>query len=140
MKNNVIVKLKASQAYEGEEEEVIEYLTEGFLEKRPEGVRLFYKEPIEGIEGIENELVILNPESVTLTRSGEFNTHFSIEKGKRHSSVYETPYGSVIIGVFADEVSAALSEKGGKISLSYTVDSNLNILSQNTVNIELKNI
>ncbi len=140
MKNNVIVKLKASQAYEGEEAEVIEYLTEGLLEKRPDGVRLFYNEPIEGIEGIENELVILNPESVTLTRTGEFNTHLLIEKGKRHSSVYETPYGSVIIGVFADEVSAVFSENTGKINLSYTVDSNLTVLSQNTVSIEVKNI
>lgn len=140
MKNNVIVKLKASQAYEGEEAEVIEYLTEGLLEKRSDGVRLFYNEPIEGIEGIENELVILNPESVTLTRTGEFNTHLLIEKGKRHSSVYETPYGSVIIGVFADEVSAVFSENTGKINLSYTVDSNLNVLSQNTVSIEVKNI
>lgn len=140
MKNNAVVKLTATQMCDDEEPEVIEYLTEGLLEKRPDGLAVLFDEPAEGIKDVKNELVIINPEYVTLTRSGEFGTHLLIEKGKRHTSVYETPYGSVLIGVFADDVSAMFSEKGGTVKMSYTVDSSSAVLTQNTVTVEIKNI
>lgn len=140
MNNNVFIKLVSTATYEDDEPETVEFLCEGVLEKRPEGIKISYTEPSGETDGAKDELIITNPEFVTLTRSGEFNSHLLIEKNKRHTCVYETPYGSLMIGVFAQEVSAFFDGASGKIVMSYTVDSNLSVISHNTVTIDVKNI
>lgn len=140
MNNNVIIKLVSTVTYEDDTPESTEILTEGLLEKFPDGVKISYTEPCDDCEGARDEITIKTPEFVILNRSGEFNSQLLVEKNKRHTCVYETPYGALMIGIFAEEVSARFNDSGGKIVLKYAVDSNLSVISHNTVTIDVKNI
>ena len=140
MKNNVVIKLLTTQIYEDEQPETLEYMTEGRLEKTPDGIKIFYDEPNGGLKDVKNEITVSTPDFVTLSREGEYTSVLSIEKGKRHNCLYDTPYGSFMMGVFASDVNACFYERDGQIDLKYTVDCNTSVVSENTVKIRVENI
>ena len=53
---------------------------------------------------------------VTMLRFGENNTQLIFEKGQRHLCCYETMYGALTVGVWADDVSVRLDDSGGEVS------------------------
>jgi uncharacterized beta-barrel protein YwiB (DUF1934 family) len=53
-----------------------------------------------------------------------------VEAGKRHSCRYSTPYGDLLIGVYAEDVFSAMSRKGGQLELNYTVDCNGSLIAK----------
>lgn len=60
----------------------------------------------------------------------------SSRRAPRHLCHYETGYGAVSLGVAADVIEHALSEEGGKLKFSYTLDSGAeNFISRNLVDI-----
>lgn len=75
---------------------------------------------------------------VETLRTGGYTMQLIAEKGKRHNCCYDTPYGSMVLGVFCKEVSNRLNENGGEIEFSYTLDINSALLSENKVKITIK--
>ena len=74
-----------------------------------------------------------------MLRYGPAASQLIIEKGVRHLCHYETGYGSMTLGVAADEILNHLSEEGGKVTFSYTLDSDQDVvLSRNLVTITVK--
>ena len=61
-----------------------------------------------------------------------------VEEGKRSTCYYNTPQGELLIGIFGESVKTELNSGGGKIHMKYTIDSNLNLISRNTVDISVK--
>ncbi len=58
---------------------------------------------------------------VSLIRKGTSNSVLILERGKRHDCDYQTPYGSMPIGVTASEVKADVSEDKGTIKAKYLI-------------------
>ena len=76
---------------------------------------------------------------VVMTRFGKVPSQLVIEKGVRHICHYETGFGSVSLGVAADEIAPELSEAGGRLRFSYTLDSGgENFISRNLVDIRVE--
>jgi len=64
-----------------------------------------------------------------------------VEKGRRNLCHYETAYGSMTLGVTADEISCQMSEKGGTARLSYMLDGDSsNLISRNSVEVTVTHI
>ena len=97
MENNVIISIKGKQSYEDMEDETIELVTEGRLDPvGTEGYTLSYQESeLTGLEGTLTTFQI-EPERITLLRIGEVNSQMVFEQGRRHLSLYDTPYGSPV--------------------------------------------
>ncbi len=134
----VLISLVSKQSDGDGSPETLEIATEGTFKQTPEGTYIEYDEPDEGMGKSKSGILINTPEHITMTRSGDYNAQLVIEKGVRHNCLYETPYGSLIMGVFAREAEAVFTADGGKIKLSYTVDINSEFLSENDVNISIK--
>lgn len=75
---------------------------------------------------------------VETLRTGGYTMQLIAEKGKRHNCCYDTPYGSMVLGVFCSNVLNNLYEGGGEIVFSYTLDINSALLSENKVKISIK--
>ena len=73
--NNVIISIKGTQSYEQQEDDVIELVTEGRLEREDEGhFTLSYQESeVTGLEGTLTTFQI-EPERITLMRLGGVNS------------------------------------------------------------------
>ena len=64
-----------------------------------------------------------------------------IEKGKRNLCHYETGYGSMTLGVTADEIECGLTEKGGTAKFGYLLDANsAELVSRNRLEVTVTHV
>ena len=72
---------------------------------------------------------------VAMLRYGRAASQLIIEKGVRHVCHYDPGVGALSLGVAADEIEHALTDEGGEVRFSYTLDSGTQELSRNLVKI-----
>lgn len=136
----VIIKISGSQNAGGEEN-LIEFTTEGMLDKIDDKILLFYDEAqMLGCEDARSKLSVFGEDAVVLERSGDLVQKLVIEAGKRNNCYYETPFGNMAIGIHGDYIKSSLTENGGKLKMSYTLDSDLRPISTNKLEITVNEV
>ena len=122
MEKDVVISIKGMQKYEGNDPDTVELVTAGRLMKDKAGYTLSYQES--EITGLEGTLTTIQAEGeqVTLMRMGEFNSQMVFQEGRRHLSMYNTPYGAMSVGVNTRHLLADLSDKGGDIEIDYAIE------------------
>lgn len=141
MIKDVIINIKGTQG-SAEDTDTIEFTTDGRFGTNGGKYYLSYNEgPLfDNDIDVKTQIIINSEDSVLLQRSGSFKSKLLIEKGKRNSCFYSTPHGDLVIGIFGDSFDFKLDDSGGKIKLKYTIDSNLQIISKNEVNISIREV
>lgn len=124
----------------GKDEDFIELITRGSYVQRGGSYYITYKETeTTGYDGCVTTLKFAADGSrVAMLRFGQGadGTQLLIEKGKRNLCHYETGYGSMTLGVTADEIDCGLTEKGGVARFSYLLDANnAGMVSRNSLEI-----
>ena len=134
----VIIKIRGTQGL-GDEKDVIEFATEGTLRKVDNDFILSYFDGavIEN-KRIKTKLIASGQESVTLERSGAIKSKLYIENGVRNNCFYSVPEGNLTLGIYGKEIENTLSENGGKIKMVYTLDTDLKLISENSVEISVE--
>ena len=99
MENNVLISIRGEQAFLDTGVDVTEFVTEGRLTPTDWGVLLEYEESaLTGMEGTHTAFQV-RPKSVALIRTGAFHSQMIFELGKKHYSLYDTPYGTMTIDI-----------------------------------------
>lgn len=139
MDKSVIISIKGKQSYEDMEDETIELVTEGLLAKEGEGeYTLSYQESeLTGLEGTLTTFQI-EGERITLMRIGEVNSQMVFEEGRRHLSMYDTPYGALAIGISTRKMRSSLGEHGGDIEIDYAIEIDHSVAGQNLFQINVR--
>ena len=75
---------------------------------------------------------------MTLIRSGGQRSRLVLEKGKRHLCHYDTGLGSLMVGVFAQSIRSDLTDAGGTLDVSYSLDINSGLNSMNEIFVDIK--
>ena len=74
-------------------------------------------------------------------KGGGAGTQLLIEKGRRNLCHYETGYGSMTLGVTADEIHCQLTEKGGVVRFGYLLDANsADLVSRNRLEVTVTHV
>jgi len=121
MKNNVILSIRGSQRYEGQEPEVIELVTEGRMEFRDGGWDICYEESaLTGLEGVTTTFRV-EPGKVILTRTGKLNSQMVFQQGISHDSLYQMEFGALMLTVEAKFLYFDIVPDGGVIDLTYGI-------------------
>lgn len=140
MKKEVLISIKGMQQYEGVEQDGIELMTKGTLTQRPDGYVLAYAESeLTGLEGTETAMEIL-PDRVTLTRTGEVCSQMVFEEGRIHRSLYDTPYGSMEIGINTRQMRSTVGERGGELEIAYSIEINHRLAGENLFHVHVREI
>lgn len=122
MKQTVLLSIRGKQSYPGQDPEVIELVTEGTMEALPNGWEIRYEESdLTGLAGTTTSFLV-EPECVTLTRKGPLNSQMVFRQGVPHESLYQMPFGAMMITVCANRLSFNLTEQGGTIDLVYAIE------------------
>ena len=122
MEENVIISIKGSQLYEGQDPDVTELVTAGTLRREQEGYTIAYQETeLTGLEGTTTKLRIEGPR-VTLLRQGSVNSQMIFEVGRKHLSMYETPYGALAVGIETRRRKNTVDEAGGDLEIDYAIE------------------
>ena len=88
----------------------------------PEFIEIFYQESTNQ-EFVTTNIKIYNSKKVEIIRTQNLSSNIiTVEKNKRISSDYNTPYGKFIIGITGTETQIKLGAEGGSFLLSYEID------------------
>ena len=121
MRDNVIISIKGKQVNENGPDEM-ELVTEGRMICNDKGVLVSYQETeLTGLQGTTTMLRINGP-VVTLLREGTVNSQMVFEEGRRHLSMYETPYGAMSVGINTRRVKNTIGEFGGDLEIDYAIE------------------
>ena len=122
----VMMSIQGRQTYVGQEPDVIRLDTEGTMEFRDGGWDITYEESeLTGLAGVTTTFRV-EPEKVTLIRTGRLTSTMVFQEGVSHDSLYRMEFGALMISVKATRVFFDIVEDGGSIDLVY------NIIIENT--------
>lgn len=123
MKLPVMLHITGRQNYIGQEPDVIELVTDGYLLERGDVWEIGYEESaLTGLEGVTS-IFRISPRGVTLRRSGRLQSQMIFQEGKRHESLYQMDCGALMISICAQKIRYNLSrETGGTVDLTYQIE------------------
>ncbi len=129
MRKDVLLTVKDTHIIDGSKESY-EMTTRAVFRDDAEGYSIIYEEQYDELKGCKTT-VNVNGSCVTMVRRGSYNTEMTIEKGKRHSCEYASPFGSMLIGIAAQKVQSDVADGKGILHLKYTIDFYGGIASEN---------
>ena len=138
MKRNVVITLRGKQYLEDGKPDAIELVTEGLMEWSGERCTLTYLETEMTGLGSTKTIISIRGEEVTMMREGEVCTQMVFRQGRRHLSLYHTPYGKMTIGVNARHVMVDMDENGGDLELDYDIEIDHSVSGRNVFAIHVK--
>ena len=133
----VMIKIRGTQG----ENEVTEFSTEGILKTDGENfVISYFDNAIIKNESVKTVLTAKSDRSVTVERKGPLSSKMFIEKGVRNNCFYSVPEGNLTLGIYGKEIENGLTETGGDLKIVYTLDADMRHISENKVEINVRNI
>lgn len=139
MEKDVIISIRGMQDMDGVGDDAIELVTEGRLSSPggDEYLLSYAESELTGLGGTTTTLSIQDGR-VTLVRSGEVNSQMIFEEGKRHLSLYETPYGALSVGVNTRRMDLRLGESGGELEIDYAIEIDHAVAGENLFRIQVR--
>lgn len=116
-----LIEVCNTQTMDGETEK-IEMSVVGTICETEEGFLLEYTEYDEDARRCHTTVRAVENRLVSVTREGDFGGEMLFEAGKRNSTVYSTPYGDLMMGVYTERVENGLTKDGGRLHFRYTTD------------------
>ena len=137
-KERYLISILGEQKLNGETDK-IEVLTAGNFMKKKDHFYIGYREYDEdNPETFYNNLIKVEGDMVTINRKGPMRSQLMLEKGRRHQCIYRTIAGDLTIGVFTKTLNNDLHERGGTLEVSYTLDFNTDLVSENRFLIKIE--
>jgi len=122
MKKKVLLSICGRQAYQDQEPDTIELVTEGTMELRDGGWDVSYVESdLTGLEGVTTTFRV-EPDKVILTRRGKLNSQMIFQRGVPHDSLYQMDIGALMMRVCAKQILFDITPAGGFIDLVYAIE------------------
>ena len=136
----VMIKMKSIQNTSGEASEV-ELITEGSLSFDNGKYTVSYKDSeATGFEDSVTSVEVEEQRLASVVRVGSAPSNLVLEINKKHHCHYGTPYGDMMVGIYAHSIKNELDEKGGNLYLRYTIDINSSYISDNQIIMEVNQI
>ena len=139
MEKDIIIEVCGLQNYDDQEPDGVELVTEGTYAEKDDGIYISYEESeMTGMECTTTTMKI-EDERVSIVRAGAVRSHMVFEEGQKHLSYYDTPYGSLTIGVRARSISKKITPVGGTVEISYTMEINSALAGENSFRFKFRN-
>ncbi len=90
-----------------------------------------------GFEGSETTLEV-TPGKVTMVRTGPYPSSLVLEKGKRHTCHYDVFGETLLMGIHTHRLNNELTDSGGTLDFSYSLDLNANDFAHNELKITVR--
>lgn len=138
MEKDVLITIKSSQSLEGETAEPAELISLGTYSWSGDVQRFSYMESeLTGLEGTRTSFEV-RPDEVIMSRTGSVTSRMVYHKGQKHHFLYDTPYGTLSLGLNTHLLESELGEAGGSLRIEYDLDFENALLSHNKFCITIK--
>ncbi len=134
----IILFVRGEQTYDGVAPEVTELATEGVMTLDGDAIGLAYEETeLTGMEGTTTRFT-LQGDRVVLERTGTIQSRMEFKQGERSSSLYETPWGTMVVDIATTKLAHRLNERGGVMEIVFTIAVNHQVTGENRFKIRVK--
>lgn len=139
IEKEVIIFVRGEQYYDGVDPDDVELISEGHMTLAEDGgITLSYEETeLTGMEGTTTRFSIRN-DTVVLTRSGKVSSQMIFQRGRQHSSLYETPWGTLTVDIATSSLAYRLDEHGGILEIQYTIAVEHQVTGRNQFKIRVR--
>lgn len=138
IKKPIILFVRGEQTYDAIAPEVTELGTEGVMTIDGDAVSLMYEETeLTGMEGTTTCFTVLG-DTVVLERTGTIQSRMEFRQGERSSSLYETPWGTMVVDIATTKLAHRLTERGGVMEIAFTIAVNHQVTGTNRFKVRVK--
>lgn len=138
MLKDVIISIKSLQNYGFEDQDGVEFTTDGYYMMEDGVACINYEETaVTGMEGTRTSLMI-SDEQVVVDRDGLITSRMVFTSGGKSSFQYGTPYGTANLGIDTREIHHSFDENGGHMELDYVVNMEHAVVTRNKFFISVK--
>ena len=118
----VLLSITVKQTYQGQEPELMELVTEGSMEFTNGGWDISYQESdLTGLQGVTTTFRI-EPDKVTLIRTGPLRSTMEFRIGESHDSLYQMEFGALMLTGTTRHLFFDILPEGGCIDLVYDIE------------------
>ena len=122
MTEEVLISITGLHKVAGDSAEDVEMIYPGICRRVRNVYYVKYDEVMEGLNGRTRNLIRLQDGRVELHRLGFINTNMVFQKGKKTFTMYETPFGSVEMGIAATKVDVTMEPGCIDAMIVYALD------------------
>lgn len=135
---DVIISITGSQYSTPEDGDAIELVTDGkYCYKNGSGRLTYQESELTGMAGTETSF-IFSPEEVVLSRRGTLTSQMIFRAGVKNTFLYDTPYGSAMLGLDTHRISCRLDEHGGDLEIDYVINIDHSVVGRNRFKINVR--
>ena len=137
MMKDVVISI-LSRNFAGEDEDSIDFVTEGLYSFDGEVACLTYLESeVTGMEGTRTSLMVF-AERVVVDRDGTVTSRMIFKQGEKNAFLYDTPVGSATMHMNTRGLSSRFNEHGGHVEIDYVLDMEHAFVSRNQFHLTVK--
>ena len=116
----------------------IEVVTAGDYYSRGGKHYILYDEVTEGMSGHTSNVIKVGENSLEITKRGLTNARLVVEKGKRHRTAYQTPFGGIELALTGQNLEVTETEKSIDIRAEYVLEINEENLAECTIEMNIR--
>lgn len=125
MNKDVLIHVRGLQMMETDDaQEPIEIVVPGQYYFRNGSHYLRYEEMLDDTAETTVNYIKMSPNGVEVRKQGQVNVHIVFEEGKKNKTFYNTPYGTLQMGISATGLELKESEDGIQMKVDYALDMN----------------
>lgn len=125
MNKDVLIHVRGLQMMETDDaQEPIEIVVPGQYYFRNGSHYLRYEEMLDDTAETTVNYIKMSPNGVEVRKQGQVNVHMVFEEGKKNKTFYNTPYGTLQMGILATGLELKESEDGIQMKVDYALDMN----------------
>jgi len=138
MMKDVVIYIRSLYGYGGEEEDSIDFTTDGLYTYDGSTASFTYLESdVTGMEGTRTSVVV-SPDKVIVDRDGAVTSRMVFQPGLKDAFLYETPVGSATMHMNTRGLRARFNEHGGDMEIDYVLDMEHAFASRNRFHLTVK--
>lgn len=139
MTRDVLVTISGLQVMQQESGvEPVDLITPGDYYKKNDKHYVIFDEVMEGFEGVTKNIIKIREDCVDITKKGFTNVHMVFEKDKQNMTCYETPFGSLMVGINAKSIQLLEKENDIFLDLEYSLEVNYEHLADCNIKMEIQ--
>lgn len=135
MNKEVIINISGLQLDAGTEEP-IELMTTGDYYLKNGKHYVIYDELTDDSQVVKNRLKI-SPKVVEVTKKGASSSHMVFERGKENLTYYDTPFGSLLLGISTSKIDLEEKEDSMALHIDYGLSINSDHVSDCSIDVSI---
>jgi len=135
-----MISIKGTPVPIGNDDDSFELMTDGEYSQK-DGISTFryFESELTGLAGLLTTFNV-EPDRVILRRDGEVLEEMIFSEKQKHHFLYETPFGSILMGIDTHSIKKNMRDDGGSLEIRYDIEVDNVSVSRNLFQINIRTL